>query len=100
MSKYNQVLERNNWWIKIDNKNYLKEIKNEDRINLIKLKNKFGSFATDDLIKYTYINYPFYAITSQVAKGKLSSEDYNQVLKAKPKITEKKLYTIGYEGIS
>ncbi|MBU0561925.1 MAG: DUF488 domain-containing protein, partial [Bacteroidetes bacterium] len=83
-----------------DNKNYLKEIKNEDRINLIKLKNNFCSYATDELIKYTYINFPFYAINSQVAKDKLSSEDYIRVLITKPKISGKKLYTIGYEGIS
>lgn len=53
MIKYNQIDAKNKAWIKIDKKNYLKEIKNQDRITIINLFEKFKNYNTDDLIKYT-----------------------------------------------
>lgn len=100
MIKYNQVQLMEKTWGKIDNKNYLKVLKDSDRIRIINLYDKFKNFSTDDLIRYTYINYPYYAIKSNVAKDKLSETEYAKVLEVVPRSNIKKLYTIGYEGLS
>ncbi len=33
----------------------------------MKFKSKFEKFSSNDLIRYTYKNYPFYAINSKIA---------------------------------
>jgi len=100
MIKYEQVSEDNNSWMLLTEHNYIKELKNEDRIILSKVKSKFASYNSNELIKYTYVNYPFYATKSTIARDRLSDEEYEKVLQVIPTSEEVVLYTIGYEGIS
>lgn len=60
----------------------------------------FGGLSQIELIRYTYINYPYYATKSSIAKSILSQEELARVEKQKRKYSEPLLCTIGYEGIT
>lgn len=85
---------------KIDTKNYLTQLKSADIAYLENLKNNYGMMSKDELIRYTYLNYPFYAVNSEIAKNILSISELKKITIAKPKLSQTILFTIGYEGIS
>ncbi|MCZ2130704.1 MAG: DUF488 domain-containing protein [Bacteroidia bacterium] len=85
---------------KKDKTDYLKQLKPADLKLLQEVKTNYGKMSANALIKHTYINFPFYAIKSEVAENILSQEELEKVTKAKPKGNKTVLFTIGYEGIS
>lgn len=85
---------------KTDATDYLIVLKPEDRKNLTEIKALYGKMSANALMKHTYLNYPFYAIKSEVAERLLEAEDLQKVKRANPKKSETILFTIGYEGIS
>lgn len=64
------------------------------------IKTQFGDCSQDDLIEFTYKNYPYYSINSIIAKNVLNSEELAKVEQQKRHYKESQLFTIGYEGIS
>lgn len=84
----------------IDKTDYLSQLKESDRTSLLKIKKDFGGLKRNDLIKHTYIHYPYWAIKSIMADSILSSEELKNVIKARIENLNQTLYTIGYEGIS
>lgn len=85
---------------KKDPTDYLKLLKPADLKLLQEVKTNYGKMSANALMKHTYINFPFYAIKSEVAENILSQEELEKVTKAKPKSNKTVLFTIGYEGIS
>ncbi len=85
---------------KKDPTDYLKQLKPADLKLLHEVKTNYGKMSANALMKHTYINFPFYAIKSEVAENILSKEELEKVTKAKPKSSKTILFTIGYEGIS
>jgi uncharacterized protein (DUF488 family) len=85
---------------KKDPTDYLKQLKPADLKLLQEVKTNYGKMSANALMKHTYINFPFYAIKSEVAENILSKEELEKVAKAKPKGNKTVLFTIGYEGIS
>ena len=85
---------------KIDKTDYLLLIKPEDKKLLQEVKNNYGKMSANALMKHTYVNFPFYAIRSEVAEKILNETELQRVNDAKPCSTETILFTIGYEGIS
>lgn len=100
MIKYGQVSENERKWLKIDAEDYLSLLKENDKKALVKLKSLYSGKSKDDLIRYTYIKYPYYAINSTIAKNVLNTKEYFAVESAKPAFGSTVLFTIGYEGIS
>jgi hypothetical protein len=100
MTKYNQVKAEGNSWVKTDSENYLLSLKEIDRQAIRFIKFQYGSKNADELIKNTYVKFPYYAVNSIIAKERLSQEEYQKVCETRPKSTKTILYTIGYEGIS
>lgn len=100
MRKYNLVEESKKYWIKTDSKKYLNELTKEDGDLIATLKDEFDSFNKIDLIKYTYINYPYYAINSIISYKLLTQTEMSIVNSSVRKRKGKTLFTIGYEGIS
>ena len=88
------------YWVKRTPDCYLERIKEKDLLHLKLIKNKFQAFTTEELIKYTYLNYPYYAINSLILERVLTKEEAQVVEQCRPYIEKKLLYTIGYEGIS
>lgn len=85
---------------KKDPKDYLATLKTADKKLLINTVKTYGDMSNDALIKHTYINFPYHAIKSTIAKQVLSDNLYKRISKATPSQKEKALFTIGYEGIS
>lgn len=95
-----QLSETESSYLKEDNTDYIKSLKEADRKVLLYIKNLYGNMDNTALMKHTYVNYPYYAINSVAAKNLLTAEQFEKVLKSNPKIDETILFTIGYEGIS
>lgn len=79
---------------------YFDMLKKDDRENILRLQKSFGDFTQNELIKFTYINYPYFAINSKILNRLLSEEEIIKIETQKRIFDEKFLFTIGYEGIS
>lgn len=80
--------------------NYLGMLDIFDRQALIEVKEKFGKLSQQDLIRYTYQKYPFYATKSSIAHKLLNAGELALVETQKRTYSEPQLFSIGYEGIS
>lgn len=94
------LTEDEKWFEKKDNTDYLKQLKPADLKFLQEIKTNYGNMSANALMKHTYINFPFYAIKSEVAETILTKVELEKVIKAQPKGDKTVLFTIGYEGIS
>ena len=92
--------EDEKWFEKIDKIDYLKQLKATDLKLLQEVKANYGRMSATALMKHTYLNYPFYAIKSEVAVNILTKDELEKINKSKPNSAETVLFTIGYEGIS
>lgn len=80
--------------------NYLSELDMFERQALLNVKKDFGNLTQQDLIRYTYQKYPFYAINSTIAHELLTREELKAVDAQKRTYTEPQLFSIGYEGLT
>lgn len=64
------------------------------------IREQYGDLSQDELIRYTYINYPYYATKSTIARRLLNEEELSVIEKQKRILKEPGLFTIGYEGRS
>ena len=87
-------------WKLISKDDFIGAIKKEDIACLNNVFRTFNEYHTNDLIKHTYLNYPFWAINSTILTDVLTEEERMIVLAQRKQTTEKTLFTIGYEGIS
>ena len=92
--------EKGRFYRLLNDDNYIDTIKLEDRKSLLEIKEQFGKLSQSDLIRYTYRQYPYYAIKSTIAKKLLNDEELKTIEQQRPHYTQKQLFTIGYEGIS
>jgi uncharacterized protein (DUF488 family) len=71
-----------------------------DRQAMVDIKEEFGTLTQQELIRYTYRKYPYYATKSSIACELLNSDELNKVEQQKRHYNESQLFSIGYEGIS
>lgn len=83
-----------------EGENFYSQLIPDDQKIIKEVISSFGSFNTNDLLKYVYRKFPYFAINSTIAKEHLTAEEFKQVEKNKPYSNETILFTIGYEGIS
>lgn len=70
-----------------------------DELQKIKLfSNKYASINGEDLVRYVYKKFPYFAINSEIASRLLSKTELAEIEKVKPSELDKKFFTIGYEG--
>ncbi len=100
MVKKGLLTETDSKYQKSDKVNYITKLKQSDRQYLQQVVSDYGKMNKNTLIKHTYLNFPFYAINSTIAKDLLSEQYFKRVEQATPKDGESALFTIGYEGIS
>lgn len=100
MSKQGLLTEKEQKISLVDNNDYYHELTISDQKIIRDIKTSFSDMSLNELIHYTYINYPFFAIKSTIAKELLSEEEYRIVEKQKRSFSEHQLFTIGYEGKS
>ena len=75
-------------------------LKEDDKKLMLEVKNKYGKMSANALMKYTYINFPYWAINSVKVKEILNAEQLKKINDIRPKSEDIVLFTIGYEGIS
>ncbi|CAM1371433.1 conserved hypothetical protein [Tenacibaculum litoreum] len=100
MIKKEYLSESEKGYTKVDLKDYLSMLKSRDRVLLTETIERYGNMENENLVRHTYINFPYYAINSTIAERILNDEYYNRVLNSIPKENKKSVFTIGYEGIS
>lgn len=100
MVRNGQLTEFGDHYEKIDGIDYVSQIKVEDKKFLSSAKAAYGTLSNDELMRYTYLRFPFYAINSVKVQDLLTAAEYKRVEFAKPRSAETVLFTIGYEGIS
>lgn len=96
---YLEISDQNNIGI-LKNHNYLADLDLFERQNIETVREKYGNMTQDELVRYTYANYPFYAIKSKIAKDLMSEEEMQKINAQKRHFEEPMLFTIGYEGLS
>ena len=97
----NDYLEnQEQWQLKDSKNNYISDLKKTDINVLQKIKKDFLNCNSDELIKFVYLNYPYYTINSTIKEKILTeSEIHNiEILFNYQNQTDYKLFTIGYEG--
>ncbi len=80
--------------------NYLSMIDIFDKQALIDVKKAYGELNQNELIRYTYQQYPYYAINSSIAHELLDIKELETIKKQRRTLAESQLFSIGYEGIS
>jgi hypothetical protein len=88
------------YWHKIDPKSYIQQLEENDRGILNALKTNFGNYDQEQLIRYVYKNYPYYATKSEIAEKYLNEAELKKIKRRKVTNSTFCLSTIGYEGTS
>lgn len=94
------VNDEKHWKTTEKSKKIIQSLEQQDRYILIKIKEKYENLKGEDLIKYVYQNYPYFAIYSEIATKLLNEQELSKVNSCKPNQLTQELFTIGYEGIS
>lgn len=100
LTKEGYLQDSKNWTLKIRNANFTDTLVKADKDGIKKLKIKFDNSSTQELIRHVYLNYPYFAINSEIASNHLSEKELEIIQQFKPKTNTRSLFTIGYEGKS
>jgi len=100
MSKLGQVTETEHSWSVSEDSHYLSAVTSDDRQAMNRLFQQFAPLNVDELIRFTYVNYPRFATRSLLADKLLSLEEFAAVKELQKQNSEKTFFTIGYEGKS
>ena len=100
MSQKDLVEQTENHYHKRDKRDYYYTLKLNDQLTLDWLAKDFQGYTSDDLMRFTYLNFAYYAINSKTAKRLLTNAELAQIEQARPRNEKSVLYTIGYEGVS
>ncbi len=101
LQTYGYIKEVGRGYVLLHNEtNYLAQLDMFDQQTMRDIAEHFRTMSQDELIIYTYIHYPFYAINSSIAEKLLDKEQLERIEAQKRHKTGLQLYTIGYEGVS
>lgn len=87
-------------WHLISKDNFISILHKEDLAALNYVHTTFSNYSINSLIKHTYLNYPFWAINSTILDDVLTDGEKIKVLQCKRKLSDRALYTLGYESLS
>lgn len=100
MKKTGFIEDTHSSWI-LKNREYTGEsLTKEDCVILNRIKRDFGAMNTSELVRYTYLHFPFYAVNSVIAHQVLSKTELAAISNQRSRPTTQTLFTIGYEGRS
>ncbi|RKY90674.1 MAG: DUF488 domain-containing protein, partial [Ignavibacteriae bacterium] len=79
---------------------YLRKLKPPDKETILNFASTAKRMKGEDLVKKTYIDYPYFAIKSKIAKEILNRSQLQKVKNSVTLSDEQTLFTIGYEGLT
>lgn len=88
------------WQLASGENEYTSLLDSSDQKKIRSFAEKYKNIKGDDVIRYVYKAYPYYAINSQIARNIMSSEELDRIAQARPRDGGYKFFTIGYEGRS
>jgi uncharacterized protein (DUF488 family) len=100
MVKKKLLVETQKYFINNSEENYIATLNINDQQSISEIVKSYGNNSNIDLMRYTYINFPYYAINSKIARRILPTKYCKKIGNAIPRSSKKILFTIGYEGIS
>jgi len=93
--------ETESHYYKIDNLDYIKNLKTDDKKTILQIKELYGRKSSNALMKHTYVNHPYWAINSIVARNILTDTELAEIDYFKHNFEKAPtLFTVGYEGVS
>lgn len=98
--KSGRISDEGSCWKKIDEIDYFNLLLEDERSKILKIKEKYSLMSVEEVVKYTYSNYPYYSINSIIASDLLDKEELQKVKDQRRVKSEYILYTIGYESRS
>jgi uncharacterized protein (DUF488 family) len=100
LCKYGQLHETATVWKKMGTTSFLSQLHPSDKNIIFRLRERFESATADDMIHYTYVNFPWYALNSTVKEQKLNQQELAAIEALRNTDGAITLFTIGYEGKS
>lgn len=104
LSKKNVIIDntrsRGSDWVLNSQESFFFTLKKEDQAAINQTKKEVAGFSQKELVRYTYIKYPYFAIKSQIAEELLSNEELEKIKAQKRCFDKPAFFTIGYEGIT
>ena len=104
LSKKDLVIDRakspGSDWVLNTEESFFLTLKKEDQVAIKQTKKEVGDLNQRELVRYTYINFPYFAIKSQIAQEVLTAEELEKINAQKRSLDQEAFFTIGYEGIS
>ncbi|MCK4761630.1 MAG: DUF488 domain-containing protein [Candidatus Aminicenantes bacterium] len=88
------------WVLSEDQKGFYFMLPRENRSLITKIKKGFAHLQKQELIRYTYLKYPYYAVNSEILNEVLSAPEISQIKACMPQNDMRAIYTIGYESRS
>jgi hypothetical protein len=92
--------EINDTWKIITRENWVEQLQQTDKVVLGEIVREFGDWSKDKLIYWTYTNYPYYSINSEIVDEHLNESEKLLAETARPNVKGTVLFTTGYEGLS
>ncbi|MDP1676331.1 MAG: DUF488 domain-containing protein [Bacteroidota bacterium] len=80
--------------------NYLNIVEGDERKNIEEFAKRRKNLRGKNLIRYVYVNYPYFAIRSEIKEEILQSNELDAVKSSMNSDTSICLMTIGYEGLT
>lgn len=87
-------------WMLTSKDDYIKQLKKEDIAAINYIYNTFKEYSLNELIRYTYLNYPYWAINSNILDDILEPQEKQKITDQRKVNHIPQLFTIGYEGLS
>lgn len=100
LGTYGYVEECDNGYVLKNHGNYLAQLDMFDQQLMRNIYDEFGQMSQNELVRHIYVKYPFYAINSTIASTLLSPDEMEKVNAQRPRKSGRKLFTIGYEGVT
>lgn len=79
---------------------YSSLVDKETLSQITKVVSRYGTLQASELIKYTYIQYPFFAVNSHILENYFDEKRITIIRNTRPRKKERILFTIGYEGLT
>ncbi|MDO8549704.1 MAG: DUF488 family protein [Ignavibacteria bacterium] len=104
--KYGYLKESDKFELRYSNegmnskKSFINELKEDDKKSLQKFAAKSKNVRGSRLIKETYLQYPSYAVKSEIAEKILNKDELRKVKNSISTLCNKTLFTAGYEGLT
>lgn len=93
-----QILQDTEDWRLSDNQGgFYFMLPDEEKNILNNIKLEFGALSREELLHYHYLNYPYFAINSEILDEVLTESEISKIQSARPQGKVNAIYTIGYQ---